>query len=111
MGKTADDAQQHLRALQHANRVRLARADLKRRIANGQLSVTEVILSCPWHAHGMTISTLLTSQKRWGKARCRRILLSIGVAENREVGALTERQRLGLAEALPRRTGPRDGGA
>jgi len=35
MGETAmpTAAPQHLRALEHANRVRLARADLKRRIA------------------------------------------------------------------------------
>lgn len=73
---------------------------MKRRVADGELSAAEVVLSCPWQAHSMAISTLLTSQKRWGRARCRRILVSIGVAENKPVGALTERQRIALAEAL-----------
>ncbi len=48
----------------------------------------------------MSISDLLMSQKRWGRARCRRLLLSIGVPENKEVGTLTERQRLALAAML-----------
>ena len=100
MRETAEAGQQHLRALELANRVRLAQADIKRRVADGQLSAAEVVLSCPWPAHKMQISTLLTAQKRWGRARCRRILVSIGVAENRQVGALTERQRMALVAAL-----------
>ncbi len=88
MGETATLApeQQHLRPLQAANRVRLARAAMKREIAAGQLAAAEVILSCPWQAQSMSISDLLMSQKRWGRARCRRLLLSIGVPENKAVG-------------------------
>lgn len=104
MGETAAAGQQHLMALEHANRVRLARAELKRRVADGQLSAAEVVLSCPWQAHSMPISSLLLSQKRWGRERCRRILLSIGVAENKPVGSLTERQRIALANALGAKT-------
>lgn len=102
MGDTAtlDAGQQHLRALEHANRVRLARARLKRRVGAGELSAAEVITSCPWEAHSMSISDLLMSQKRWGHARCRRLLLSISVPENKPVGTLTERQRLALAAVL-----------
>jgi hypothetical protein len=91
---------QHLRALEHANRVRLARARLKRKIGAGELPAAEVILSCPWEAHSMSISDVLMSQKRWGQTRCRRLLLSIGVPENKQVGTLTDRQRLALAGML-----------
>ena len=48
----------------------------------------------------MSISDLLMSQKRWGQARCRRVLVPIGVPENKQVGTLTERQRLALAGTL-----------
>ena len=48
----------------------------------------------------MSISDLLMSQKRWGRARCRRLLVSLGVPENKQVGTLTERQRLALAAVL-----------
>ena len=39
--------QQHLRALEHANRVRLARAAMKREVAAGELAAAEVILDLP----------------------------------------------------------------
>jgi hypothetical protein len=103
---TVGAGQQHLRALEHANRVRLARASMKRAIAAGDLSASEVILTCPWQAHSMSISDLLMSQKRWGRARCRRLLLSIGVPEIKQIGTLTERQRLALAAVLTAKSAP-----
>jgi len=93
-------AQQHLQALEYANRVRLARADMKRRIAAQELSAAEVILTSPWQSESMSISDLLMSQKRWGRARCRRLLLWVGVPENKQIGTLTERQRRALASVL-----------
>ena len=98
--------EQHLRALEYANRVRLARARMKRKVAAGELSATEVVLNCPWQAHSMSISDLLMSQKRWGRTRCRRLLVSLGVPENKQVGTLTERQRLALAAVLTAKTAP-----
>jgi hypothetical protein len=91
---------QHLRALEHANRVRLARADLKRRIAAGDAQVPDVVLESPWEAQSMELAELLMSQKRWGRERCRRLLLSLGIPENKQVGTLTERQRAALAAML-----------
>ena len=91
---------QHMRALERANKVRLARAELKRRIAEGDLDVAEVILDCPWEAQSMAISDLLMSQRRWGQTRCRKFLAQIPLSENKTVGSLTERQSRALAELL-----------
>ena len=102
MGDTAsaDAGQQHLRALERANRVRLARAELKRRVTSQELSASQVILDCPWEAASMSISDLLMCQRRWGRARCRRLLVSLGVPENKQIGTLTQRQRAALAAML-----------
>jgi hypothetical protein len=94
------DEPQHLRALEHANRVRLARAELKRRIASGNVCVPDVVLESPWEAQSMELSELLMSQKRWGRERCRRLLLALAIPENKQVGTLTERQRAALAAML-----------
>jgi hypothetical protein len=91
---------QHLRALEHANKVRLARAELKRRIAAGDARVPDVVLESPWEARSMELSELLMSQKRWGRERCRRLLLALGIPENKQIGTLTERQRTALAAML-----------
>ena len=105
MGETAtsDAAPQHLRALQQANRVRLARAALKRRVATQTVTVADVVLECPWEAESMELSDLLMSQRRWGRARCRRVLLTLGLPENKQVGTLTDRQRRALASTLDER--------
>ena len=91
---------QRLRALEQANAIRLARAELKRRIAVGDASVAEVILTCPDSARKWTISELLMAQRRWGITRCRKFLERNGISEIKAIGALTERQRLMLAEQL-----------
>ena len=90
-------AAQHMRALAQANRVRLARAELKRQVAEGETPVADVVLSCPWEAESMTISDLLMSQHRWGQTRCRRFLASIPMSETKTIGSMTDRQRRALA--------------
>ena len=93
-------APQHLQALQRANEVRLARADLKRRIAEGQLSVADVVLRCPPEVDGMAVADVLMSQRRWGRTRCRKFLAAIPLAENKTIGSMTDRQRRALAMQL-----------
>jgi hypothetical protein len=91
---------QRLRALEHANAVRLARAELKRKIAEGDASAAEVILECPEAVRKWTVAELLMSQRRWGTTRCRKFLERNGVSEIKAIGALTDRQRHLLAEQL-----------
>ena len=93
-------APQHMRALEQANRVRLARAELKRQVAEGELTAAEVVLDCPWEAESMRIADLLTSQHRWGRTRCRRFLAGLAIPENKPIGSMTDRQRHALATAL-----------
>jgi hypothetical protein len=100
---------QHMQALRRANAVRLARAELKRRVAIGQTSAAEVILGTPWEAESMTVSDLLTSQRRWGHTRCRKFLQGVPMSENKTVGSMTERQRHALATMLGSGT-PRSAG-
>jgi hypothetical protein len=69
-------------------------------VAEGDISVAEVILSSPWEAESMTISDLLTSQKRWGSTRCRKFLQCVLIPENKTIGSMTERQRRALADML-----------
>ena len=95
-------APQHLQALERANQVRLARAELKRCVAAGSVTAAEIVLACPPEAEGMAISDLLMSQKRWGRTRCRKFLATIPLSENKTIGSLTDRQRNACASALPR---------
>lgn len=91
---------QHMQALAHANRVRLARASLKRDIAVGTVDAAEIVRQCPWEVESMPVGELLRSQRRWGRTRARKFLFSIAVNENRELARLTSRQRDLLAAEL-----------
>jgi hypothetical protein len=91
---------QYMRALERANQVRLARAELKRRVAIGEVDVAEVILDCPWEAESMAVADLLMSQRRWGQTRCRKFLSQIPMSESKRIGSMTERQRRTLAAML-----------
>ena len=93
-------APQHMRALARANRVRLARAELKRRVSEGEITVADVVLECPWEAESMAVVDLLMSQRRWGHTRCDRVLSAIPMSETKTIGSMTERQRQALAAQL-----------
>jgi len=89
-----------MQALERANRVRLARAELKRSIARGDVDASTVVRDCPWETESMTLAELLTSQRRWGRTRARKFLIGVALNENKRLGTLTPRQRALLAGAL-----------
>jgi hypothetical protein len=91
---------QCMQALARANQVRLARAALKRDIGAGRREVIDTVVECPWEVESMTLSELLRSQRRWGRARARKLLTSIGLSEGKRLGTLTERQVGILVRAL-----------
>jgi hypothetical protein len=100
---------QHMRALERANSVRLARAELKRAIARGDKDAAAVVEESPWETESMTIAELLTSQRRWGQTRARKFLVPLSLSENKQLGTLTSRQRrLLAAELAARRVSGRD---
>jgi hypothetical protein len=97
---TMSPAPQRLRALERANTVRLARAELKRRIGEGEASAAEVISEPPNEGLSWAIGELLISQRRWGTTRCRKFLSRHHISETKTLGALTDRQRRLLADDL-----------
>jgi hypothetical protein len=92
-----------MQALARANRVRLARAELKRSIARGEVDAADVVRDCPWETESMTLAELLTSQRRWGRTRARKFLIGLALNENKRLGTLTSRQRSLLASELSSR--------
>lgn len=91
---------QHLVALGRANEVRLARARRRVRIRGGEETVAANVLDCPPEFVTLKIVDLLMDQRRWGRARARRLLLSLALSEHKELGTFTQRQRQALADAL-----------
>ena len=105
---TSSRAPQQMRALARANEVRRARAQLKRGIADGVISVGEVLLACPSEVDSMPIGELLVSQRSWGVTRCHKVLAEIAISQTKPVGSMTDRQRRALAAMI--RPPPTDAG-
>jgi hypothetical protein len=91
---------QPVQALRKANHVRRARAILKTKIADGETTAGQIILTCPAEVARMPIAQLLATQRGWGDARCRAFLAEISMGENKPIGSLTERQRRTIASLL-----------
>jgi hypothetical protein len=99
-GAQKEGRSQCMQALDRANEVRLARAALKRDVGAGNRNVTDIVIQCPWEAESMSLIELLSSQRRWGRARSRKLLSSAGLNEVKRLGTLTSRQQGILVRAL-----------
>jgi hypothetical protein len=99
-GTSDGQTQQRQQALAHANRIRHARAELKQRIAHGEVSAAEAILVHPREIDGMLVADVLTSQRHWGDMSCRRMLTAMRVHERKTIGSMSDRQRRVLAARL-----------
>ena len=97
---TSDSQPDRLLALERANEIRRARAQLKRRIGAGHLSAAQVIIVCPLEARRWPVAALLACQRHWGSTTCRKFLARNQISETKRIGELTERQRHLLAAQL-----------
>ena len=91
---------QRLRALERANEVRLARAELKRRIADGDVSAAEVILACPVAGEQLVGGRAADEPAALGEHEVPQVPGRNQISELKQIGELTERQRRLLADQL-----------
>jgi hypothetical protein len=92
--------QQRRLALDRANHVRVARAELKRKLRDGEVKAAEAILRGSHDTDTMTVAELLSSQRGWGPIHAAKTLRSVLLSERKTLGSLTQRQRLMLATVL-----------
>jgi hypothetical protein len=102
--ETSEATSQQSQALTQANRIRSARADLKRALATGRRSAADVIADPPRIALTMPVKQVVQSLPWWGPVRASRLLRSASVAEDKALGSLTERQRRALLAGLSAET-------
>jgi hypothetical protein len=92
---------QHLEALERANVVRYARAELKRAVKAGDVKVAEVLMGdIPDWLGRMRLEELCMCLHRFPIATYHRFTTQAGVGAARLIGELTARQRRALSELL-----------
>ncbi len=94
--------EQRAAALAKAAEARRVRAEVKELLSTGSLTLEDVFARSETDEFvgGMKINKVLASLPRLGKVKTKRLLEEHGVAENRRVRSLTERQRHDLLAAV-----------
>jgi hypothetical protein len=89
--------EQQMKALERANVVRFAAADVKRELRDGRLLLGDAL----WddRAQSVVLRTLLMTRDRVGPVRVDRLLKRLEINGHKRVSDLTERQKGVVADA------------
>jgi hypothetical protein len=91
--------EQRAAALQKAAEARAARAEIKARLKNNSLSLSDALSSDDANIGKLKVVSLLESLPGWGKVKARKVMEEIGIADNRRVQGLGSQQREALLKA------------
>ena len=92
--------EQRVQALEKAAQARRKRAEIKQLLKTGSLTLGQLFEKAdedPLVA-GIKTSAVLASMPRMGKIKSKRLMERLGIAENRRIRGLGERQRDALLE-------------
>jgi len=89
-------------ALQRANEIRSARAQLKRELKAGRVHIHGVLLDPPEYLQNAKVSELLLSVPKYGRVKVNRLLTQCRISPSKTLGGLSERQRHELVGNLRR---------
>ncbi len=89
------DADQRRAALEKAAEARRVRAELKRKLKAGEISLEELLerSSGSDHLAKMRVAEVLASLPGYGKVRARRLMDELSIAESRRLRGLGTKQR------------------
>ncbi len=90
--------EQRLRALQHANEVRSARAQLKRDLAAGRIELARILARPPEFAQTAKVLDLLLFLPKVGPVKAGRMLARCRIAHAKTLAGLSDRQRAALID-------------
>jgi hypothetical protein len=94
-------AEDRARALARAAEVRRVRAEVREALRTGTLTIGDVLArSEDEQIGGIKVKAVLTALPGLGKVKSYRLMESIGIAENRRLRGLGERQKAALRDAL-----------
>ena len=92
--------EQRKAALEKAAAARHARAELREKIKNGDVTLEEVLDSDDPIASRLKVSALIESLPGYGKDKAAKVMNELGISATRRVKGLGARQREQLIEAL-----------
>lgn len=97
---TTPEVPQHLRALARANEIRLARANLKRKLKTREVNPERIVLDPPECIENATVLEFLRALPRIRSKTASLILNRCSFSGERRLGDLTDRQRAELLSSV-----------
>jgi hypothetical protein len=93
---------QRMDALARANRIRTERAQLKRDLKAGRLSIHALLLDPPEYIETAKVFDMMLAVPKYGRVKVNKILAHCRIAPSKTIGGLSERQRSELVSLLRR---------
>jgi len=93
---------QRMDALARANEIRTRRAQLKRDLKSGRLSIHTLLLNPPEFVETAKVFDMLLAVPKYGRVKVNKILTHCRISPSKTIGGLSERQRSELVSLLRR---------
>jgi hypothetical protein len=93
---------QRMDALQRANEIRTRRAQLKRDLKAGRVSIHKLLLQPPEYVETAKVFDMLLAVPKYGRVKVGKILQACRISPSKTIGGLSERQRTELVSLLRR---------
>jgi hypothetical protein len=93
---------QRMDALQRANDIRTRRAQLKRDLKAGRVSIHNLLLEPPEYVETAKVFDMLLAVPKYGRVKVGKILQTCRISPSKTIGGLSERQRTELVSLLRR---------
>jgi hypothetical protein len=93
---------QRMDALQRANEIRTRRAQLKRDLKAGRVSIHSLLKNPPDFVETAKVFDMLLAVPKYGRVKVNKILQQCRISPSKTIGGLSERQRTELVSLLRR---------
>ena len=93
---------QRMDALARANLIRTERAQLKRDLKAGRLSIHTLLLNPPEYVETAKVFDMLLAVPKYGRVKVNKILALCRISPSKTIGGLSDRQRSELISLLRR---------
>src|SRR5246500_5346241 len=93
---------QRMDALARANQIRIKRAQLKRDLKAGRVSIHDLLLEPPEYVETAKVFDMLLAVPKYGRVKVNKVLVQCRISPSKTIGGLSQRQRTELVSMLRR---------
>ena len=93
---------QRMEALKRANDIRVKRAQLKKDLKSGAVSIEQILREPPEYVSTAKVFDMLMAVPKFGRVKAPRLLNQCRISQSKTVGGLSDRQRQELIDLFNR---------